>query len=363
VPEDPKDLAEDYQLTDEDVAALSNELGVNPDDLPKPKPAPEATDTAGDEDKEGDEAPIEDKPDATPDDAGEGGEAEDDEDVAPIEDKPPVDEALTLADLQQLGIGEFKTIEDARASLKNLRTVLSRRDEDAAFGRYLRSRGMDPRQVESLLSSDRPQTPESKPKPSRPEWDPAWERMVKPRLDEDTGQQIGWDGPREVVEKVEAFHAHQQQLWQRVYLGDRTAMKEVFADVIRDEAQSLIRQQQADTATERFLEKHFDFLNQHDTEFYALLDQGVSPEFAVEHLRLVHGQAKPANEDKPKPPKADARVEDLRKLRKKASKGGLPPAPPANPDDDELDLSNLDGEQIARIAAKRAGIDLSSFED
>lgn len=364
-------MPDDYQPTEDDLRQMASELGIDPKDLsgggePPPAPADDDEKKTGGQEKADDPAPDEDKPADAPDDAGEGGEETPDDDQDPPAgepDKGEVDEALTLADLKELGIGEFESLDDARKSLKHLRTALSRRDDDAAIGRYLRSRGVDPRQVDDLLSSDTPSKP--KDEPARPQWDPAWEGMVKPRIDEETGQQVGWDGPEEIVRKVESFHAHQQQLWNRVYLGDHDAMREIFSPVIEAEVEKRLGAVTAKTQMDQFLEKNYDFLSSHEEEFYSLLDRGVDPEFAVEHLRLKHGETeggKPPADPQPPADPETAKNRDLERMRKQARRGKLPPAPPAKPSDDDIDLSTMDGEEIARRAVERAGIDMSGYE-
>lgn len=354
-------LPDDYEPTEEDLAALAAEADFERDNQPSGEPAP----ATGDKDK-GAEPPADaDKGEGEPpESAGEGepkGEGEE-----PPENGEPELGGLSLADLKDLGIGEFKDLETAKQSLKNLRTAVSRRDEDAALGRELRKRGVEPSQLDALIHQD-PAAARREPEPKKggpPEYDPAWESMVTPKHD-DEGNVVGYDGPQEIVDKLQTFHRYQINLWNRIYRGDEEAIGTLLGPVIEQRVQERLGQHEAKSATQAFLETHYDFLKDHDEEFYGLLDQGASPELAVDYLRMKHKAPEaPAGGDKeggePDAPK-DPKQADIEELRRGARQPRAPLPPPAKTSGDDLDLEGMDDEEIVRLAVKRQGIDVDKL--
>lgn len=368
-------LPDDYEVTQEDLAELEKHLdadAVEPDNQEDQGGSKDPAD-AGDEDKAGaPPADDADKGDEAPEGAGDEGGDDDSKDPPEGDAGDAGDDAdkgqeelggLSLADLKELGIGEFESVEDAKKSLRNLRSFVGQKDQDARLGRQLRRRGVDPARLDALLHQDPGKGREKEPaKGGRPEYDPAWEDMVEPERDEE-GNVVGYKGPQEVVDKLKAFHTYQTNLWNRIYRGDQEAVAEMFGPVIDSRAEQLLKDRQAKASMDAFIKKNGDFLLDHEEEFYDLMDNGASPELAVEVLQGRHG--KPAGADKGKESEkpddqADPKTADVEDLKKKATKPARTPAPPAGKTK-MPDLDNMDEEDIARLAVERAGIQIDDL--
>jgi hypothetical protein len=143
------DLATD---SEEEIAAeLARRAGEDPDSPEPVEDEPVAEDT------QDDPAP---EPDPEPD-------------PEPAEEEDPL-----LAQLEEHKIGKYKTREAALEGLKNLRTRLSQRDEQAVLGRFLEESGIAPEDLNELINKKQKPRGETKtdsgwapPHQYNPEWD------------------------------------------------------------------------------------------------------------------------------------------------------------------------------------------------
>ena len=248
---------------------------------------PEAPDPESEEDRDNQESGSETSDDG--DAAASEGEGEDDDESDPI-----------LARARELGLGDnFKSAEEVLDAFKAMKTRFSQRDDDAAFGRFVRERGVTPDKLEALgkqgQGTDGDKKPEKSPKGWNPPfaYDPDWERSIKPRYDDD-GEVVGYDGPPDMVSKFQEYSAYERNFWGKV-MRDPTRLGDVLAPIIESRVQDLDKARREEARKERsaleaksFMEKHGDFIDAHEQEFFGLVEEGMNPNRAVEYLQLKH---------------------------------------------------------------------------
>jgi hypothetical protein len=206
-----------------------------------------------------------------------------------------------LASLKEQGIGEFKSEEEGWKAIKHLRNRLSQRDEAAAFGRFVQEAGVTPDQIEAWAKNatkDEPEketTPDSNGvfNPPHP-YNPAWETMIRPKLDED-GQPTGeYSGPPGEVQKYVEYMAAERVFWDRVRRDPSALVNQEHINKLVDERVSEALKtrdekdldEQARTATEEFLAEHGEYITAHEEAFMELVKSGMFPETALEHLQM-----------------------------------------------------------------------------
>lgn len=271
---DPKELVARAMGTtnpvDEDIHESTPEKPENIDKQPEDKPESEP--------------PEGDKPDLKGPDGEHGGK---DDGAAKV-----VDPILSRA--RELGLGEYKTVDEFLASQKQLRTRLSQRDDEAAFGRLVKDRGITPDQIEKFQPKE---TGDQKPATQAKGFSPpvpfnqAWDRLVKPKHDEE-GKLVGYDGPPDMVRDYLTFHDYQENYWRDV-MRDPRKIAEALDPVIESKVAERERarneeaaRREAQKEAEQFLSKHGEFIAKHEERFMGLVQRGMDPELALEHLKL-----------------------------------------------------------------------------
>jgi hypothetical protein len=110
--------------------------------------------------------------------------------------------------------------------------------------------------------------------------------------------------------------------------------------------------------SQNFLKTNGAFIREHRTEFEGLLERGMPPDLALDHMKLIHGDPEKPAPDKPKG--KDAKAADKAKLRKRSTNPKRVKTPVR--DQREVDYSTMSEEDLARLALKEKGIVLS-FDD
>lgn len=195
-----------------------------------------------------------------------------------------------LSDLAEMGIGPYKSRDDLKAGLKELRVKLSRRDEDAQLGRYLMDLGVEPGDLEELVK--RKSTGTKSTKPSKTgwapphEWDPAWDTQVTQTTTEDG--EIDYKGPPDVVQKIKENERYAQTQFRNFLRNPVSTMVEWG---LGDQVRQLVREERqrakGEETYESFMNEHGEFIDSHRDEISALLDEGFSPVAAVKHLKTA----------------------------------------------------------------------------
>ncbi len=210
------------------------------------------------------------------------------EEPAAEEPTEEVQEDPLTRELNELGIGPYKSREDAIKGIREMRTRLSQRDEDALLGRYLQETGLSPEELEELVrakneTGKKPATTSGWAPPH--EWDPDWDSQIEQVVGEDGATTL--KGPPEIVRKVEENERYQRQQMQRFLRNPVQTLvdwglQDRLQGAVRAEQQRLTGQQQYET----FMGEHGDFVREHNDELIKLLDQGYNPVAAVQHLQL-----------------------------------------------------------------------------
>lgn len=317
---DSKDEVEDDVTDDVEEEEVDEEIEDDPDTDP--------ADEQGDPDT-GSETSDGGNADAQTDD-----DAEDDDESDPI-----------AARARELGLGDnFRSAEEVLESHKALKTRLAQRDDEAAFGRLVRERGLTPEHVEALASKGQRPDGDSKQQADPRGWNPpvkfdrTWKDSVKPKYD-DEGDLVGYDGPADAVRDFQKWDAYRKAFWGDV-MDDPTRLGEVLDPIIERRVQELEKvrressaKQQAEAATQAFMAKHGDFIDAHEAEFFAAVERGMDPDLAIEYLELKHKKPEPPakGEDgkkkdldtartKRRERRAGSKVSPIRRVKKPAEK-------------------------------------------
>jgi hypothetical protein len=148
--------------------------------------------------------------------------------------------------------------------------------------------------------------------------------MIRETRDED-GNVTGHSGPPTEVQKYLEYTAYEKSYWDRVR---RDPSKLVSPDMIQSLVDKRIQEQteaqreedmqrRSKEATEKFLDEHGEYIASREQEFFGLVQAGVPPETAVEHLKNAEELA--ALKGKP-PTGEDAIREDISKKAKRGTR-------------------------------------------
>ncbi|MHC4222779.1 MAG: hypothetical protein ACYSUN_02220 [Planctomycetota bacterium] len=312
---------------------------------------------------------AEDKPAET---SSEEAEGDDDAEEEELEEEPAEesdDEPNPLLEkARELGLGYFKTEEDLWKTVKHLRSKLSQRDDDAAYGRELREKGYTPDRINALAQGTEEKPEETVEedagvfKPPHPH-NPAWDTMIRPKLDEDGNAIPGqFTGPPDEVRKYIENEAAETAFWQEVRRDpsrlvspkvlDRLVEEKIAARESEREKTRIQEQSRADA--DAFLEKHGDFIEANPV-FWDLVEKDrMTPERAVEYLKL---KANSGKEPEGKPAK---KIDELRAAKRRKRRAGAAPGPAAKPEVAAADktpdeilasaMESMSDEELAELA-------------
>lgn len=327
-------VGEDFGTTDVDNLP-HEEIPEDPDNPTGEDP----TQTGGQPSDDGPEVPEDsDEPGDSSDDGGED----------------PADSAF-LNELREAGWDHnFKSKREALQGLVELRRFSSRKMEHEALGRLAAEAGMTPEQLQAALNNDG-EPGDDDPFSWKPpvQYDPRFEREIK------VGEDGSLEGPPELVDNFKKFISYREDYWARLG-NDPSALVRSNRHVIEDVVSDVLARQRAQEMSQNFLKTNGAFIREHRAEFQTLMERGMPPDLALDHLKLKHGVEDPEGGDPPKrKPKADPKAADLHKLKKRV-KAKEPPVPVRR--QTEVDYSQMSEEDLARLALKEKGIVLQ-FDD
>lgn len=265
----------------------------------------------------------------------------------------PTDSAF-LDELRKAGWDHnFKTKEEALQGLVELRRFSSRKMEHEALGRLAAEAGMTPDQLQAALENDGPGDDDPFSWKPPVQYDPRFEREIK------VGEDGSLEGPPELIDNFKKFVSYREDYWARLG-NDPSALVRANRGVIEDVVADVLARQRAQEMSQNFLKENGEFIRTHRAEFQNLLERGIPPDHALDHLKLKHGVEDPAGDPPGKPKgKGDPKAADLRKLKKKVAPKQVPTPVRRQ---EEVDYSEMSEEDLARLALKEKGIVLQ-FDD
>jgi hypothetical protein len=302
-------------------------------------------------------------------------EAEGDDEVEEEElEEEPTDESddepnPLLEKAKELGLGDFKSEEDLWKTVKHLRSKLSQRDDDAAYGRELREKGYTPDRINALAhgTEEKPEETVEEDEDAGPfklphPHNPAWDTMIRPKLDEDGNVLPGqYTGPAEEVRKFQENEAAETAFWQEVRRDPSRLVSPKMLDrmveeklAARDQERAqATRQEQSKVEAAAFMEKHEAFVEA-NPEFWDLVEkEGMLPERAIEYLKLK------ANSDKEPEGEPAKKIDEMRAAQRRKRRAGAaagPVAPKKKPASDKTSdemleeaLEGMSDEDIAAL--------------